>query len=82
MIASSCNHLRVWDGEVNVTPRERESIAQCGTGALTAEVVPDEKLHDEPDDDTHREKVPPKPGEGVTPQAKAQLAPAPGAVTP
>ncbi len=35
-LASGCHHLPVWTGDVNVTPRERASIAQCGTGALTA----------------------------------------------
>jgi len=32
---STCYHLPIWNGEVNVTPRERESIKKCGTGALT-----------------------------------------------
>lgn len=32
---STCYHLPLWRGEVNVTPRERESIKKCGTGALT-----------------------------------------------
>ncbi|MBA2541285.1 MAG: metallophosphoesterase, partial [Deltaproteobacteria bacterium] len=31
----SCYHLPTWKGEVNVTPRERESIKKCGNGALT-----------------------------------------------
>ena len=35
--AGSCYHLPIWEGDVNVTPRERASIARCGTGALTAE---------------------------------------------
>lgn len=38
-LAGSCHYLPIWQGEVNVTPRERASIAQCGTGALTAEGV-------------------------------------------
>lgn len=32
---STCYHLPIWKGEVDVTPRERESIKKCGTGALT-----------------------------------------------
>lgn len=35
VIASSCHKLPPWQGEVTVTPRERESIAKCGAGALT-----------------------------------------------
>jgi hypothetical protein len=32
----SCyNYLPLWEGEVNVAPMERASIAKCGTGALT-----------------------------------------------
>lgn len=34
---SSCYHLPVWEGDVVVHPLERESLAKCGTGALTAE---------------------------------------------
>ncbi len=35
MSVSTCYHLPLWRGEVNVTPRARESIQKCGTGALT-----------------------------------------------
>jgi 3',5'-cyclic AMP phosphodiesterase CpdA len=34
-VVASCNRLPIWSGEVDVTARERESIARCGTGALT-----------------------------------------------
>ncbi len=57
------------DGKSNDVPPEKQ-------------IVPDEKLHDEPDDDQHHEKVPPKPGEGVVPQKSTRTSPIPGAVTP
>jgi hypothetical protein len=34
---AGCNSLPVWNGTVHVTPMEREAVAKCGTGALTAE---------------------------------------------
>jgi 3',5'-cyclic AMP phosphodiesterase CpdA len=34
-VVASCNRLPIWSGEVDVAARERESIAKCGTGALT-----------------------------------------------
>lgn len=36
LVAAGCYHLPLWSGEVKVTPLTRESIAKCGTGALTA----------------------------------------------
>ena len=35
VVSASCNLLPIWKGDVEVTPRERASIARCGTGALT-----------------------------------------------
>ncbi len=35
LASHSCYHLPLWEGEVNVTPRERESIKKCGNGELT-----------------------------------------------
>ena len=32
---SSCYHLPTWEGDVQVTARERASLKTCGTGALT-----------------------------------------------
>lgn len=35
VLAAGCYQLPIWRGDVKVTPRERESIAKCGTGAVT-----------------------------------------------
>jgi hypothetical protein len=36
-LVASCYDVPIWSGKVNVTARERKSIARCGTGALTSQ---------------------------------------------